>query len=120
MPPDLSGLAGEELGGLRSRLKGLMWEHLGILRSRLEMQEGAARLEALRREWAGLRDGGSDGGDGERWAEGAECRNMLDVAALVFRCALWRRESRGLHYVRDFPYRDNEAFLRDSFVRGSA
>ncbi len=41
---------------------------------------------------------------------------MIEVAQLVVRGALWRRESRGLHYVTDFPYRDNEVFLRDTFL----
>jgi L-aspartate oxidase len=32
------------------------------------------------------------------------------------RCAQARKESRGLHYTIDYPYRDNEHALRDTVV----
>jgi L-aspartate oxidase len=115
-PADLSGCPVEELRDLRNRLKRLMWEHLGIVRTNSEMIEGAGRLKELRAKWTALAEGSPGSGDGERWADAAEALNMLDVAGLVVRCALWRHESRGLHFVTDYPHRDNEAFLRDSFV----
>jgi L-aspartate oxidase len=115
-PPDLSGLSGDSLRSLRRRLRDVMWENFGIVRRREEMRVGAVRLGELRREWVEMRDAASPGGDGTRWVEAAETQNMLEVAALIVRCALWRQESRGLHYVEDFPYRENESFLRDSLV----
>ncbi len=45
-----------------------------------------------------------------------ELRNLVEVAALVVRCASLRRESRGLHYNQDHPGRDNEHFLRDTLI----
>lgn len=32
-----------------------------------------------------------------------ELRNLVVTADLIVRCALQRRESRGLHFSRDFP-----------------
>jgi L-aspartate oxidase len=115
-PDDLSGVPGDDLVALREALRRLMWERLGIVRSVAEMKEGAHQLHGLRREWSSLTASSSGADDGVRWADAAEILNMLDVAGLIVRCALWRRESRGLHYVIDFPYKDNERFLRDSLV----
>ena len=115
-PPDLSRLPAEELAGLRSRIKQLMWEALGIVRSRSEMEAGARRLDDLRREWLELRRAGHSSGGGVRWADAAEVLNMIDVARLIVQCAIGRRESRGLHYVVDFSYRDNETYLKDSVI----
>ncbi len=118
-PGDLSGISESDSAALRERLKDVMWEHLGIVRQRAEMLKGAEMLADLRREWSTLATGPASAertGAGARWADAAELLNMIEVAQLVVRGALWRRESRGLHYVTDFPYRDNEVFLRDTFL----
>jgi L-aspartate oxidase len=115
-PPDLSSFPAEPLASLRRRLKQLMWDHFGIVRRREEMRAGAAQLESMRREWLDLRGTEEGSCDWARWTDAAETLNMLDVAGLVIRCAMRRRESRGLHYVVDYPARDNEAYLRDSLV----
>jgi L-aspartate oxidase len=98
------------LDAMRERLRDTMWENAGIVRSdvRLEraaqyLTEASARIE-------------SD------WLEYVptpaliELRNLTTVAALIVRCAQARKESRGLHYTIDYPYRDNEHALRDTVV----
>jgi succinate dehydrogenase/fumarate reductase flavoprotein subunit len=116
VPPDLSGFSESKLENLRSRLKQLMWDHLGIVRTASEMSFGAQRLHEFRHEWSEMRETTNATGDGQRWVQAAEALNMIDVAGLIVRCALWRRESRGLHYLVELPYKDNEVYLRDSFV----
>ena len=46
-----------------------------------------------------------------------ELRNMATVADLIVRCALQREESRGLHYVEDYPAAD-DTFLHDTIIEG--
>ncbi|MEO0206227.1 MAG: L-aspartate oxidase, partial [candidate division WOR-3 bacterium] len=48
----------------------------------------------------------------------AESRNMVDVAWLIVESCLIRRESRGLHYILDYPDKDDD-FLHDTIVRHS-
>jgi L-aspartate oxidase len=115
-PAELSGFPLSQLQDLRARLKQLMWDHLGIVRTRSEMLVGADMLRQLRHQWTQAREQQSGTGDGLRWAEAAELLNMIDVAELIVRSALWRRESRGLHFVVDYPHKDNEAYLRDSLI----
>ncbi len=103
--PDLDALAAR-----RAELRTLMWDLVGIVRSDERLEEAASRVEALAaaegRAWRRT-----------RWtAEGAELRNLLQVAGLIVRSARLRRESRGLHYTVDHPWRDNEFHLRDTIL----
>lgn len=108
----------EEAERIRERLRDLLWEDLGIVRHHSEIEAAREEIRAL--ENGGVRAGrGSNdvtASDGPTLLEGIEAWNALTVAALIARCAHWRRESRGLHYDVTYPHRDNEAFLRDTMV----
>ncbi len=47
-----------------------------------------------------------------------ELRNLATVADLIIRSALMRKESRGLHYVEEFPNTD-DAYLKNTVIHGS-
>lgn len=50
------------------------------------------------------------------WLEALETETMVDVAEMITRAALMRRESRGAHYRADFPTEDNETGLVNLFI----
>jgi L-aspartate oxidase len=94
----------------REEIRNVMWDLVGIVRSdeRLGVAEARLRQIALHVNglWAGARP----------TVDLVELRNLIQCALLVVRCALQRRESRGLHHNVDHPYRDNERQLRDTIV----
>src|SRR5690606_6088589 len=103
--------AGRVTGGawqeLRTSIRQSLWDDVGLVRSDARLARAARRIHTLR---AGL-DAGS-----VRDPEYLEARNLVEVAELVVRSARLRRESRGLHYNMDYPYRDNERQLRDTVL----
>jgi L-aspartate oxidase len=68
-----------------------MWERVGIIRTRESLERALREFSQIAR--ANL---------------APTSRNFLTLATLVARAALWREESRGGHYRRDFPERDDE------------
>jgi L-aspartate oxidase len=95
---------------VRRQLRELMWDSAGIVRSDARLGFAADQIRELQTE---VERRFADRGVSP---EAIETRNLVDTAALVVRSALLRRESRGLHYNIDYPFRDNERFLRDTVV----
>lgn len=88
-----------------SQLRQAMWQHAGVVRD----QQGLDRLLQKISTWRASQPE-------PRTREALEARNLLLVADLIARCALAREESRGAHFRRDFPIRDDVLFQQHSLV----
>ncbi len=97
--------AGLDLEDLLNSVKSLMWRCVGIERSRSEMVEAGEFLDLWSRRVFRARFQ-------EYGPLGWELCNMLTVARLITAAALFREESRGVHYRKDFPEQDNRRWQR--------
>jgi L-aspartate oxidase len=93
-------------------LKQTMWDYVGIVRTTKRLQRARARIAVLAREI-----------EEYYWnfkVEPAllELRNLVQMAELIVECALKRKESRGLHYILDFP--EKLAVARETVMRKKA
>ncbi len=86
---------------LRTKLPQLVWRAAGLCRHETELAEALARVQAWRAESLVLAlPVGLGPSEIRLWME---TRNLLDVAYLVLKSALYRTESRGGHYRQDYP-----------------
>ncbi|MFH1091826.1 MAG: FAD-binding protein [Pseudomonadota bacterium] len=53
----------------------------------------------------------------KEWIDALELSNIVFLLEAAARSALFRTESRGVHYREDFPYTDNDNWLKESLVR---
>jgi len=87
---------------LRRELQDANWQHAGIVRTTSELVDGLQRLKRLAGEAVALNPRGFGKEVVTEWTELA---NLLTVSELVVTSALMRKESRGLHYNLDYPYK---------------
>jgi len=92
-------------------IRRLMWDYVGIVRTSKRLQRAKKRIANLQEE---IRD--------YYWnfivtADLLELRNIATVAEVIVESALQRPESRGLHYILDYPQPNPEFAQRDTILR---
>jgi L-aspartate oxidase len=88
-----------------------MWDYVGIVRTNKRLQRALKRITALQEEihefyW-----------NFKVTSDLLELRNIATTAELIVRCALDRRESRGLNYNLDYPNPDPALAQTDTVLR---
>jgi len=78
-------------------LRSLMWNYVGIVRTTKRLERALHRIELLKQE---VQDYYSNFHVNR---DLIELRNLIVCAELIVLSALERKESRGLHYSRDYP-----------------
>ncbi|MDT0595814.1 L-aspartate oxidase [Glaciecola petra] len=78
-------------------LRLFMWDYVGIVRTNKRLERAMRRINLLKQEideyYSNFKVSNNM----------LELRNLVCVAQLIVSCAIDRKESRGLHYNRDYP-----------------
>ncbi|MFV2061401.1 MAG: L-aspartate oxidase [Gammaproteobacteria bacterium] len=91
-------------------LRRFMWDYVGIVRTTKRLQRAASRVQLL------LHEIDDYYGNFRITNDLLELRNLAVVADLIIRCALERKESRGLHYILDYPNKDEKHKIKNTII----
>ena len=94
-------------------IRRFMWDYVGVVRSNKRLERALRRIENIQNEirqyyW-----------DFKVTSDLIELRNIATVAELVIKCAMKRKESRGLHYTIEYPEKDDANWLKDTILKRS-
>ena len=97
-----------DLGDVKDTLQSLMWRNVGIERDKKHLIEAKEMINywcnyVLEKEFLS--------------PAGWELQNMLTVASLITEMAEKREETRGVHYRKDFPSKNNKTWERSTTVK---
>lgn len=93
------------------QLRQLMWDYVGIVRRKKRLDLIQTRLSFM------LTEIKEHFFDYLLTPDLVELRNLAVIADLIVQSASVRKESRGLHYILDYPEKNDKAFLHDTILQ---
>ncbi len=100
----------QSLEQIRLKLRQLMWEQVGIVRCMDRLSSAHKAVTNLAKE---IKEYQNDIAPDTNYHE---LYNMVTVSKIIIESAITRKESRGLHYMQDFPTTNNK-FARATIIQ---
>lgn len=97
-----------------------MWRKVGVFRSGQDLEGALREIQELQARYASASVPDGSRTFNTQLMQAIELGFLLDTAHMTALGASLRRESRGSHYRRDFPQRDDQGWLRHTMFRSVA
>jgi len=106
---------------IRKKVQEMMWKQVGVVRSTEGLEKAVKEFDRMKQEdvpqllvkYRGQRYN-------RELFEALETLNMVEVGEVMARSAALRKESRGAHFLRDLPERDDKNWLVNAVAQQKA
>jgi L-aspartate oxidase len=95
---------------LKDKLKKLMWNKVGIIRNKKGLNFALKNIKIIEKETQKISEKGIN-------KQILELRNMLILGKTITKSALARKESRGTHFVDEYPTRNDKKWRKHSLTK---
>ncbi|MGQ9646633.1 MAG: succinate dehydrogenase flavoprotein subunit [Thermodesulfobacteriota bacterium] len=106
----------EKIDPLRKRMQEVMMTYGSVFRNEEGLKKGIDEIRSLRDRYNDLEVGAKGKIFNYELTEAIELGHQLCVSEAILVSALHRRESRGAHFREDFPERDDQHYLKHTFI----
>lgn len=108
---------GEAAYAIRDEMTRVMEEYCGVFRNKERLLDGLSRIKTLKERYKRVTLADKRDLFNTELLAVIELGNMLDVAETIVVSAISREESRGAHFRKDFPRRDDQKWLMHTMIR---
>jgi succinate dehydrogenase/fumarate reductase flavoprotein subunit len=103
---------------VRRQVQEMAHKSLGPIRNAKELSEFLGFLDRVNKEeLPSLATTSKSRVYNKEWIDALELGNMVHLLKAAAQSALFRTESRGVHYREEYPYTDNDNWLKESVVK---
>jgi len=106
----------ESCSKIRDELRGMMTSHVGIFREEKKLLWAKKNMEALKDRFRLIRLKSKLLAFNFELIQYFDLESMLNVAEVIIEGALKRKESRGAHYRLNYPFRDDQNWLKHTLA----
>ncbi|MFP4142061.1 MAG: FAD-dependent oxidoreductase [Thermoplasmata archaeon] len=101
---------------LMDELRETMFEHFGVYREEEAMKEGLSKIRELKEKYDSVHIDNQNEEFNTALVRTLELKSMVNIAEVVALSSIEREESRGSHFRRDHPDRDDEGYMYHTMV----
>jgi len=99
---------------IKQKVRHLMWSKVGVIKEVSHLQEGIEKLKHINEvDIINLGITTSSKAFNRDIVEALEALSMAKLALIIAKSALMRKESRGAHYMEDYPFQDDERYVKN-------
>lgn len=100
----------------RKRLQNLAYQKVGVIRNLEKLECALEEIEVLKKDLPFLAVSSNDKAYNLEWIEAIQVMNLVSLLEIIARSAIARTESRGAHYRTDYPFTNNDKWLRNVVI----
>ena len=101
----MAGIKNGRLDGIKKALQQTMWKYVGIIRSRKGLNTALNKIKKLEEKLNVIKAGGIN-------KKILELENMLLVGKIITVSSMRRKESRGTHFIEEYPERHDNIWMK--------